>query len=174
MAPEATDELLRGSPVLRFLPENQRTELIARFKPARYDFGDLIVSEGEEADAFYFLTLGRARVIKKTEKGGELVLAALRPGSEFGDAALLDGGRCTASVRCSTAVEVLRLGREDFLALLPPSGSRRSTASSTNSAISAACPPRPCGRWSKTWRPSLSRRASSSCARATRPAPCTS
>jgi len=118
MAPEATDELLRGSPVLRFLPENQRTELIARFKPARYDFGDLIVSEGEEADAFYFLTLGRARVIKKTEKGGELVLAALRPGSEFGDAALLDGGRCTASVRCSTAVEVLRLGREDFLALL--------------------------------------------------------
>jgi len=118
MAPEATDELLRGSPLLRFLPENQRTELIARFKPARFDFGDLIVSEGQEADAFYFLTLGRARVVKKTEKGGELVLASLRPGSEFGDAALLDSGPCTATVRCSTAVEVLRLGREDFLALL--------------------------------------------------------
>jgi len=118
MPTEDTDELLRGSPFLRFVPEEQRAKLCAMFSRERFEFGDLIVREGDAADAFYFLASGRARVVKKTDRGEELVLASLRPGSEFGDSALLDGGVRTASVRCSTSVEVLRLGRDDFLELL--------------------------------------------------------
>ena len=118
MPTDDPDELLRGSPFLKFVPEDQRAKLCGLFRKERFEFGDLIVREGDEADAFYFLTSGRARVVKTTEKGEELVLASLRPGSEFGDAALLDGGVRTASVRCSTSVEVLRLGRDDFLEML--------------------------------------------------------
>jgi ATP-binding cassette subfamily B protein len=118
MPTDDPDELLRGSPFLKFVPEDQRAKLCGLFRKERFEFGDLIVREGDEADAFYFLTSGRARVVKTTGKGEELVLASLRPGSEFGDAALLDGGVRTASVRCSTSVEVLRLGRDDFLEML--------------------------------------------------------
>jgi HlyB family type I secretion system ABC transporter len=118
MATDDTDELLRNSPFLKFVPEEHRAKLCGMFRKERFEFGDLIVREGDPADAFYFLASGRARVIKTTEKGEELVLASLRPGSEFGDAALLDGGVRTASVRCSTSVEVLKLGRDDFLEML--------------------------------------------------------
>lgn len=111
-------ELLRSSPLLKFVPEDRQAKLAALFTRERFDFGDLIVREGEPADAFYLLETGRARVIKQNGKGDELVLASLRPGSEFGDSALLEGGVRNASVRCSTAVEVLRLGRDDFLALV--------------------------------------------------------
>ena len=102
MATDDTDELLRNSPFLKFVPEEHRAKLCGMFRKERFEFGDLIVREGDPADAFYFLASGRARVIKTTEKGEELVLASLRPGSEFGDAALLDGGVRTASGRCST------------------------------------------------------------------------
>ena len=113
-----TEELLRNSPLLKFLPDEQRAQLYGLFQKERFEFGDLIVREGDEADAFYFLASGRARVVKKSAKGEELVLASLRPGSEFGDAALLGGGPRTASVRCSTSVEVLRLGRDEFVEML--------------------------------------------------------
>jgi len=118
MALDDIDEQLRNSAFLKFVPEEQRAKLCEMFSRERFEFGDLIVREGEAADAFYFLASGRARVIKHTDKGEELVLASLRPGSEFGDAALLDGGVRTASVRCSTSVEALRLGRDDFLEML--------------------------------------------------------
>jgi HlyB family type I secretion system ABC transporter len=118
MPMDDADELLRSSPLLKFVPEEQRAQLCGMFRQQRFEFGDLIVREGETAEAFYFLASGRARVVKKTEKGEELVLASLRPGSEFGDVALLDGGAHTASVRCSTTVEVLRLGRDEFQEML--------------------------------------------------------
>ncbi len=118
MPTDDNGELLRDSPLLKFVPEEQRTRLCDMFRKEHFEFGDLIVREGEVADAFYVLVSGRARLIKTTKKGEELVLASLRPGSEFGDAALLEGGLRTASVRCSTSVEVLRLGRDQFLEML--------------------------------------------------------
>jgi ATP-binding cassette subfamily B protein len=112
------EELLRNSPLLKFVPEERRATLWERFSRERFEFGDLIVREGDEADAFFILASGRARIVKKSEKGEEIVLGSLRPGSEFGDSALLEGGTRNASVRCSTSVEVLRLGRDDFLETL--------------------------------------------------------
>jgi ATP-binding cassette subfamily B protein len=55
--------------------------------------------------------------VRSTERGEELSLKVLRPGDEFGESALQDGGTRSATVRCSSAVEALRLGRADFLAL---------------------------------------------------------
>jgi len=88
------------------------------FHSVRYDFGDVIVKQGEEADAFYVLTSGRARVVKDDGRGGELVLGSLQPGKEFGETALLRPENRMATVRCSTTVTVERLSRENFLELL--------------------------------------------------------
>ena len=57
-------------------------------------------------------------MVKDGGDGEEMALASLRPGDEFGEQALLDGGTRNATVRCSTDVEVLRLDRKDFLPLL--------------------------------------------------------
>jgi CRP-like cAMP-binding protein len=66
----------------------------------------------------YYILVSGAPGVKLNDKGEELSLNALRPGDEFGDAALLASGIRTATVRCSTAVEALRLSRPDFLDLV--------------------------------------------------------
>ena len=115
---KATNEnLLRRSSLFQFLPEEHFEQLRALLQEESYEFGDLLVRQGEPADAFYVLVLGRARVVKTDQNGNEIVLATLKPGDSFGESALAEGGTRTATVRCSTAVEALRLDRADFLQL---------------------------------------------------------
>jgi HlyB family type I secretion system ABC transporter len=111
-------ELLRRSALFQFLPDDDFEKLQALLQEERYDFGELIVKQGEPANAFYVLISGRARAVKTgANNGEEIVLGSLRPGDSFGEAALIEGGTRSATVRCSTSVEVLRLDRSDFLAL---------------------------------------------------------
>jgi ATP-binding cassette subfamily B protein len=116
--PKPVDAVLRRSSLFRFVPEDHYENVFALLHEDRLDFGEVIVRQGDEADAFYILTSGRARVVKETARGEEISLTTLHPGDEFGEQALLEGGARTATVRCSTEVEVLRLDRKDFLQLL--------------------------------------------------------
>src|SRR5437660_258440 len=111
-------DLLRRSDLFRFLPDEHFEKIRPLLQEERHDFGDLIVKQGEPASAFYILISGRARVVKSgSSTGEEIVLGTLRPGDSFGEAALTEGGTRTATVRCSTSVEVLRLDRAEFQAL---------------------------------------------------------
>src|SRR5213083_1672827 len=111
-------DLLRRSDLFRFLPDEHFEKIRPLLQEERHDFGDLIVKQGDPASAFYILISGRARVVKSgANNGEEIVLGTLRPGDSFGEAALSEGGTRSATVRCSTSVEVLRLDRAEFLAL---------------------------------------------------------
>src|SRR5262245_41268448 len=112
------DEVLHRSSFFRFLPEDRARGLCSLLHEEHFEFGDVIVRQGDEADAGYILTSGRARVVKQHGEYEEIVLASLRPVDEFGEQALIGGGTRNATVRCSTAVDVLRLDRKDFLPLL--------------------------------------------------------
>ncbi len=110
------EEVLRRAALVRFIPEDQFPTFRDAFEEVRYDFGEAMVRQGEDADAFFVLVSGRARVVKETEEGQELTLHRLVPGDEVGEA-LLTRGRRTATVRCSTTVEALRLGQREFARL---------------------------------------------------------
>jgi HlyB family type I secretion system ABC transporter len=110
-------EIVRRSAVFRFLSDEHFAALEPLLQQEHYDFGDVIVKQDDAADSFYILTRGRARALKIKPDGEEIPLGALKPGDSFGEAALSDGGTRNASVRCSTAVDVLRIDREDFLEL---------------------------------------------------------
>ncbi|MDQ6861112.1 MAG: cyclic nucleotide-binding domain-containing protein, partial [Verrucomicrobiota bacterium] len=111
------EEVLHRTSLFRFLPEQHLEHLRPLLHSEHYEFGDVIVHQGEPADAFYVLVSGRARAIKTDQSGNEIALATLRPGDVFGEAALGEGGTRNASIRCSTSVEALRLARSDFLSL---------------------------------------------------------
>ena len=111
------EEVLRRSSIFRFLPDEHFEKLQALFVEEAYEFGDVIVKQGDPADAFYVLISGRVRAVKVHQNGEEIALATLRPGDSFGETALAEGGTRNASVRCSTATVVLRLDRADFLEL---------------------------------------------------------
>ncbi|MEO5722555.1 MAG: peptidase domain-containing ABC transporter [Chthoniobacterales bacterium] len=113
------EDLLRRSSLFHLLPDEHYEKLRPLLREEHYEFGDVIVRQGEEADAFYILISGRARAVKaQAANGEEVALGTLRPGDSFGEAALAEGGKRNATIRCSTGVDLLRLARADFLELL--------------------------------------------------------
>ena len=76
------------------------------------------MEEGEAGDALYVILSGEARVLKRTEDGGEVSVEMLGPGDVFGEMALLDGIPRTATVRAHSPVDALRLDGTVFRALV--------------------------------------------------------
>jgi ATP-binding cassette subfamily B protein len=111
-------QILRRSSVFRFLADEHFAAIEPLLQEEHYEFGDVIVKQGDSADSFYVLTKGRARALKLKPDGEEIPLGVLKPGDSFGEAALSEGGTRNATVRCSTAVDVLRIDRDDFLQLV--------------------------------------------------------
>jgi HlyB family type I secretion system ABC transporter len=111
-------EILRRTSVFRFVSDEHFGAIEPLLQEEHYDFGDLIVKQDDPADSFYVLTRGRARALKIKADGEEIPLGVLKPGDSFGEAALAEGGTRNATVRCSTAVDVLRIDRTDFLDLV--------------------------------------------------------
>jgi ATP-binding cassette subfamily B protein len=111
-------EILRRSSVFRFLSDEHFAAIEPLLQEEHYEFGDTIVKQDEAADSFYVLTRGRARALKTRPDGEEIPLGVLKPGDSFGEAALAEGGIRNATVRCSTAVDVLRIDRNDFQELV--------------------------------------------------------
>ncbi|MDQ3518238.1 MAG: peptidase domain-containing ABC transporter [Gemmatimonadota bacterium] len=110
--------VLDDLPILKFLPPDAKELVKNSFTPASFSFGAPIVREGEVGDAYYILLSGRARLVKSGDNGEEISLNALRPGDTFGEIGLLDHARRTATVRASSDVEVLRLDKSVFDALV--------------------------------------------------------
>ena len=70
------------------------------------------------ADAFYVLASGEARVVKRREDGEEVTVNSLSAGEAFGEIALLERSTRSSTVRATGDVEVLRLDRAVFDALV--------------------------------------------------------
>ena len=60
------DEVLAALPAFALLPEAVRGLVAESFDLLDFPFGSTIVREGEEADAFFLLASGSARVVKQT------------------------------------------------------------------------------------------------------------
>jgi ABC-type bacteriocin/lantibiotic exporter with double-glycine peptidase domain/CRP-like cAMP-binding protein len=102
---------------VHLVPEELRPLVCRMFRHGHFAFGDEIVREGDEPDSLYVLTSGSARVVIR-RNDADVMLGRLDAGSVFGEAALMAGARRTATVRASEDVEVLRLPREAFDALV--------------------------------------------------------
>ena len=105
--------------LLDLMPADVRRLVEASFTRVKFDFGKVIVGEGDDANALFVLESGTARVIKVGDHGEEVPLNVLHPGDVFGERALLEAGRRrTATVRASSPVEASRLDSAVFEALV--------------------------------------------------------
>src|SRR5690348_107439 len=94
-----TREVLGQIPALSLLTDEVRRLVEASFEPVEYSLGDVIVRQGDPADAFYVMRSGSARVVKQAENGDEVALNVLHAGETFGEMALLEDTTRTATVR---------------------------------------------------------------------------
>jgi ATP-binding cassette subfamily B protein len=107
----------RTHSLLDLLPPDARASLISSCEGLAFKFGDVVMREGQPADAMFIIVSGRARVVQRTDAGDEVVLASLGAGEVLGETGLLQGGIRTATVRASSELNVMRLGRAEFESL---------------------------------------------------------
>jgi cAMP-dependent protein kinase regulator len=105
--------LLRGIPVFSQLDVHQLGLIAAKLRAARYRRGEVILREGEQADAFYIIRGGRIAIT--TAAGGvETPVEERGPGEYIGEIALLQRGPRTATARALTDLDVWLLDAADF------------------------------------------------------------
>lgn len=91
------------------LSEEQLQRLIAISQEEIYNEGDIIFEQGAEGDKLYFISEGQVEIrIRKTPESPERSQVYLGRGQIFGEMALLDLGKRSATVRCSRSHTVLR------------------------------------------------------------------
>jgi MFS family permease len=110
VAPERV-ALLRGVPFMSMLPEPTLERLAALLEPMTAGPGEVVIAEGEAGERFYVIEDGRLEVMT----GGSAV-SELGPGDFFGEIALVRNVPRTATVRALTAVSLLALDRDEFVA----------------------------------------------------------
>ncbi len=90
-----------------------------KLKVQHYEPRELIVEEGQVGRELYMIMAGEVEVVKRAEGSEpERVLKKLGPRQVFGERALLEDTRRTASVRSVGQVDVLVMSRADFRALV--------------------------------------------------------
>lgn len=94
-----------------------RMERTGNIGQKHFEPGQDIIEEGDRGDAFYSIISGEVDVIKKQPVGEPLIVAHLGPGAYFGEEALLSDKPRSATIRATTPVDVLCMGRSDFRAL---------------------------------------------------------
>ncbi len=111
-------EALANLLMFRSLPADLKQLAVDCFVPASFTFGSDVVTEGDEATAFYVIVAGRAQVLKQGQNGDEIVLNVLHPGDSFGKKALIESARRSATVRAISDLEVFKLDRQVFQKLI--------------------------------------------------------
>src|SRR5215217_5773066 len=110
--------VLPDIPIFALMPPDVRTLVVASLEAVTYAFGQVVVREGDDADAFYVIVSGSARALKQADDGDEVPLDVLRKGDSFGFVELIEETPRVATIRASEELQALRLDRAVFRALL--------------------------------------------------------
>ena len=108
-----TDTALRGVPLFSGMTDRALDAISELVSQRTFETDHELVREGEPGDSFLIIRAGSAIVIKDDRQLGEL-----GPGDFLGEISLIDGGPRTATVRATTPIDALLIGREDFAILL--------------------------------------------------------
>lgn len=113
----ALDELLQGLPIFYGLSHDDIEYLQTHFKRKVFRAGKKIIRQGEKGDLFYLIVSGECAVLKR--RGWRQVqVARLQRGDFFGEKALLESTRRTATLKALTPVALYTLQKDDFLQIL--------------------------------------------------------
>lgn len=114
-------EMLRNIPLFAGLP-TARLKLIAyTAEVVQFEPGEIIVQQGDPADAVYIIAEGEAEVWLTALDSHTVRLRTLERHSLLGEIAVLCNGRRTATVQAKDRVVTLKIAAKVFLDLLQQS-----------------------------------------------------
>ena len=115
---EDTITLLRRVPVFSALAEQDLRRVAEVAVPRRFEGGEVVFREGDESNTCYIVRSGLARAVREHSDGRSLTLANFGPGDIFGELAMFDNERRSATVETLEDTEVIAILGGDMRRLM--------------------------------------------------------
>ena len=115
---QETIALLAGVPVFEQLASDDLDRVAEVAVPRAFEAHETVFHEGDDSDTCYIVRSGHARAVREHGDGRRLTLAQFGPGDIFGELALFDTERRSATVEALDALETVAILGSDMRALM--------------------------------------------------------
>jgi CRP/FNR family transcriptional regulator len=115
---EETAALLGRVPVFEALRPEDLVRVADVAVPRSFRGGEVVFREGDDSDTCYVVRSGHARAVREHADGRQITLATFGPGDFFGELAMFDDERRSATVEAVDALDVLGIPGVDMRALM--------------------------------------------------------
>jgi CRP/FNR family transcriptional regulator len=115
---EETIDLLARVPVFSALASDELHRVADVAVPRRFGAAEVVFREGDESDTCYIVRTGRARAVREHPDGRSITLANFGPGDIFGELAMFDDERRSATVETLEQTEAIAILGGDMRRLL--------------------------------------------------------
>jgi CRP-like cAMP-binding protein len=113
-----SDSLLQGVYLFNDMTAEERASLARIAEPMSVPAGMPIFRAGEPATALYLIKAGSVRIAVISANGQSIDVATLGSGSHFGEMALIDGAKRSATAETLEATSMFRFDYDKVTALL--------------------------------------------------------
>jgi CRP-like cAMP-binding protein len=100
------------------LPDEHLDLLASRVQQREYSANSIVFEQGDPGNTLFVVEYGEVVIGTMSPTGKELIVATLGPGDSFGELALIDGARRSASARTTLLTGMLVIYRDDFFEVL--------------------------------------------------------
>jgi CRP-like cAMP-binding protein len=115
---EDTVALLHQVPVFSALAEPELERVAEVTVPRQFAAGEVVFREGDESDTCYVVRSGHARATREHQDGRSITLARFGPGDIFGELAMFDNEKRSATVEALEPTEAIAILGGDMRRLL--------------------------------------------------------
>jgi CRP/FNR family transcriptional regulator len=115
---EDTIALLHRVPVFSTLSRAELEHVAQVTVPRRFEAGEIVFREGDEGSTCYVVRSGRARAVREHPDGRSITLAHFGPGDIFGEMAMLDRERRSATIESIEGTDAIAILSADMHRLL--------------------------------------------------------
>ena len=113
-----TAELLARVPVFETLAREDLEQVARVAVPRNFAPGEVVFREGDESDTCYVVRSGHARAVRAHPDGRTITLASFGPGDIFGELAMFDAERRSATVEATDQVAAVAVLGADMRRLM--------------------------------------------------------
>jgi CRP/FNR family transcriptional regulator, cyclic AMP receptor protein len=115
---EETVALLHSVPVFSSLGDDDLAQVAAVTVPRQFSTGEIVFREGDRSDTCYVVRLGRVRAVRKHTDGRSITLATFGVGDFFGELAMFEDERRSATIETLDDTELAAILGNDMRRLL--------------------------------------------------------
>jgi CRP/FNR family transcriptional regulator len=100
------------------LTKDEIEELANSAKTVHWELGEVVFEEGDRGETCYIIHTGSVKVLRRFPDGRRLTLARLGSGAIFGELAIFNGERRSATIQAAENATAIALDHERVMAIL--------------------------------------------------------